>query len=85
MSFLKNIKTAEQLDAERKEAAIQAVETQRLAAYANQLTGSDRHFAKAARLEAIGDTDGAEAARTAGLARYDEIRSQYPWPDDAAE
>ena len=85
MSFLKNIKTAEQLDAERKEAAIQAVETQRLAAYANQLTGSDRHFAKAARLEAIGDTDGAETARAVGLARYDEIRSQYPWPDDAAK
>ena len=32
---------------ERKEAAIQAVETQRLSAYANPLTGSDRHFAEA--------------------------------------
>ena len=85
MSFLKNIKTAEQLAAERKEAAIQAVETQRLAAYANPQTGSDRHFAEAVRLDAMGDTAGAEAARTAGLARYDEIRSQYLWPDDAAE
>lgn len=85
MSFLKNIKTAEQLAAERKEAAIQAVETQRLAAYANPITGSDRHFAEAVRLDAMGDTDGAETARSVGLARYDEIRSQYPWPDDAAE
>ena len=78
-------KTAEQIEVERKESAIQAVETQRLAAYANPQTGSDRHFAEAVRLDAIGDTAGAEAARTAGLARYDEIRSQFPWPDDAAE
>lgn len=85
MSFLKNIKTAEQLAAERKEAAIQAVETQRLSAYANKLTGSDRHFAEAVRLDAMGDTAGAETARATGMARYDEIRSQYPWPDDAAE
>ena len=85
MSFLKNIKTAEQIEMERKEAAIQAVETQRLAAYANPQTGSDRHFAEAVRLDAIGDTDGAAAARTAGLARYDEIRTIYPWPEDAAK
>jgi hypothetical protein len=85
MSFLKNIKTAEQIEAERKEAAINAVEAQRLAAYANPLSGSDRHFAKSARLEAVGDTSGAEAARTAGLARYNEIRTIYQWPDDADE
>ena len=80
MSFLKNIKTAEQIATERHEAAINAVEAQRLAAYANQLTGSDRHFAEAVRLEAVGDTAGAEAARAAGLARHEEIRLQYPWP-----
>lgn len=83
MSFLKNIKTAEQIATESKEAAIQAVETQRLAAYANQMTGSDRHFAEAVRLEAMGDTAGAEVARTAGLARYEEIRSEHPWPEEA--
>ncbi len=59
------------------------VEQQRLSAYANPLTGSDRHFAEATRLEAIGDTTGAEEALAAGLARYDEIRSQYPWPKEA--
>lgn len=85
MSFLKNIKTAEQIETERKEAAIQAVETQRLAAYASPQTGSDRHFAEAVRLDAMGDTTGAEVARSVGLARYDEIRTIYPWPDDAAE
>ena len=56
------------------------INSKRLAAYANPQTGSDRHFAEAARLEAVGDTAGAEAARAAGLARYEEIRSQYPWP-----
>lgn len=85
MNFLKNIKTADQIATESRESAIQSVETQRLAAYANPLTGSDRHFAEAARLEAMGDTTGAEVARAAGLARYDGIRSQYPWPDDVAE
>lgn len=59
------------------------VEQQRLAAYANPKTGSDRHFAEAVRLEAMGDTAGAEAARSAGLARYNEIRSQCPWPEEA--
>ena len=60
---------------------IEQVGAERLAAYANQLTGSDRHFAEAARLEAVGDAEGAEAARTAGLARYEEIRAEHPWPD----
>ena len=83
MSFLKNIKTAEQIEAERKEAEIKAVETQRLAAYSNPMTGSDCHFAEAVRLEAVGDTAGAEAARAAGLARHEEIRLQYPWPEEA--
>ena len=55
----------------------------RLKAYSDPLTGSDRHFAEATRLEAVGDTTGAEAARAAGLARYEEIRAQYPWPENA--
>lgn len=59
------------------------VEQQRLSAYANPLTGSDRHFAEAARLEALGDTAGAESARAAGLARYEEIRAEHPWPETA--
>lgn len=81
MSF-KNIKTAEQLAAEREEAAIKSVELRRLAAYAHPLTGSDRHFAEAARLEAAGNTEGAELARAAGLARYDELRAEHPWPEN---
>lgn len=59
------------------------IEINRQVAYANPVSGSDRHFAEATRLEAMGDTAGAKAARTAGLARYDEIRTMYPWPEDA--
>lgn len=62
---------------------IEQVEAERLAAYANPLTGSDRHFTEAARLEAAGDTVGAEAARAAGLVRYEEIRAEHPWPETA--
>lgn len=59
------------------------IELKRQIAYANPVNGSDRHFAEAVRLDAMGDTAGAEAARAAGLARYDEIRTMYPWPEEA--
>jgi hypothetical protein len=59
-------------------------EAARLQAYADPLTGSDRHFAEAARCNTSGDTAGAEAATTAGQARYEEIRAEYPWPVDPA-
>lgn len=59
------------------------IEIKRQIAYANPVNGSDRHFAEAVRLDAMGDTAGAEAARAAGLARYDEIRTMYPWPEEA--
>lgn len=55
----------------------------RLKAYSDPLTGSDRYFAEATRLEAAGDTEGADVARASGLVRYDEIRDQYPWPETA--
>lgn len=73
-----NSETPEQT---REEWAIERVKEWRLKAYANPQTGSDRHFAEAVRLDAMGDTEGAEVARAAGLARYEEIRSQYPWPE----
>lgn len=55
-------------------------ERRRLKAYADPEGGSDRHFAEANRLEAQGLADEAEAAREAGMARYDEIKAMYPWP-----
>jgi len=57
------------------------IEAQRLRAYADPLTGSDRHFAEAARLQAMGATaEEVDAAKAAGATRYAEIQAQYPWP-----
>lgn len=52
----------------------------RAKAYADPQTGSDRHFAEAARKTAKGDTAGAAAATQAGLARVAEIKAEYPLP-----
>lgn len=48
-------------------------------AYAHPDTGSDRHFTKAARLKAAGDTAGAAQAEAEGLARVAEIKASYPY------
>ena len=60
---------------------VEEIETLRLTAYSDPLTGSDRFFSEATRLSLTGapDTD-VEAAKNAGVARYDEIKEQYPWP-----
>lgn len=65
----------------RTDWARRITEQRRLRAYADPEAGSDRHFAEASRLEAQGLADEAEAARAAGLARYDEIKAMYPWPE----
>lgn len=60
----------------------QDVERQRLSAYADPLTGSDRYFSEANRLEAMGQSiESIEAARKAGADRYTEIQAQHPWPE----
>lgn len=57
------------------------IEAQRLRAYADQLTGSDRYFAEAARLQAMGAAqEEIDAANAAGANRYAEIQNAYPWP-----
>jgi hypothetical protein len=56
------------------------VEAQRLRAYAEPLTGSDRYFAEAQREALIGNAEAAEAAKALGLARFAEIQAEYPWP-----
>lgn len=59
----------------------QQVEQLRLTAYADPVTGSDRFFAEAARLQAMGGSaDEIEAAHAAGAARYAETQAAYPWP-----
>ena len=56
-------------------------ERRRLKAYADPETGSDRHFAEANRLAALGLPEEAAEARVAGVVRYGEIKAMYPWPD----
>lgn len=55
------------------------IENLRCVAYADPISGSDRYFAEALRLEVMGDQSGAETARALGVARYQEIKEQYPW------
>lgn len=56
------------------------VELKRLSAYANPITGSDRFFAEASSLSATGATqDEINKVVSQGKARYEEIKSQYPW------
>lgn len=56
------------------------VECARLRAYADPLTGSDRYFAEAMRMQAMGE-EGWEAVCNAGVIRYQEIQEQFPWPE----
>ena len=57
------------------------IEALRLRAYADPLTGSDRYFAEAARLQAMGAAqEEIDAANAAGAKRYAEIQGEYPWP-----
>lgn len=57
------------------------VENHRLMAYADPVNGSDRYFAEATRLQAMGGTQAEiDTAKSAGATRYSEIQAQYPWP-----
>ena len=56
------------------------VEAQRLRAYADPITGSDRYFAEAQRESLLGNAEAAEAAKALGLSRFAEIQAEYPWP-----
>jgi hypothetical protein len=56
-----------------------SVESYRLRAYADLLTGSDRLFSESTRMQIMGET-GYEEVRTRAIARFEEIQAQYPWP-----
>lgn len=62
-----------------KTASREDIEQLRLRAYADPVTGSDRFFNEAVRMQAMGET-GWEAVRQRGIARFEEIQQQYPWP-----
>lgn len=65
--FVANVLTTEEVESLRK------------AAYANEFTGSDRLFAEAQRMQLMGET-GWESVRDAAIARFEEIKAEYPWP-----
>lgn len=62
-----------------KPLAREEVEAMRLRAYADPVAGSDRFFAEATRMQAVGES-GWEAVRTQGVTRFAEIKAEYPWP-----
>lgn len=60
------------------------IETLRLRAYADPLTGSDRFFAEAQRMEVMGESDW-QHVRGAGVQRFNEIQNEFPWAAPGAE
>jgi hypothetical protein len=54
------------------------IEASRLCAYADPLTGSDRYFAEASRMQSMDEPDW-ERVRDSGVARYEQIQAQFPW------
>ncbi len=58
---------------------VETVEAARLRAYADPVTGSDRLFVEASRMQMMGES-GWEAVRDAAAARYQEIQLEHPWP-----
>lgn len=61
----------------------QQVEEMRLREYSHPITGSDRFFAEAVRLQAANAPESdIEAAKASGMARYAEIQALYPWPEE---
>ncbi|WP_208669780.1 hypothetical protein [Pseudomonas arsenicoxydans] len=60
------------------------VEALRIRAYGNPITGSDRFFAQAQRMEAMGEP-GWEVVRANGVRRFNEIQQEFPWMASDAE
>ncbi|WP_143481183.1 hypothetical protein [Pseudomonas extremaustralis] len=67
-----------EVKADRATLTREQVEILRLRAYADPLSGSDRYFAEAQRMQVMNEPDW-EAARAAGVARFEEIQTQFPW------
>lgn len=54
------------------------IESSRLRAYADPLTGSDRLFSESMRMQIMNES-GFEEVRARAIARFEEIKAQYPW------
>ncbi len=73
------IEYEEDIKETQREYAMRITERRRLKAYSDPSAGSDRYFAEASRLDAMGE-DG-QISRDLGIARYAEIKAMYPWPE----
>lgn len=60
------------------EYSAEEIEALRRRAYADPITGSDRLFAEAQRMEVMGES-GWETVRAAGIQRFNEIQQEFPW------
>lgn len=70
------------IQAQEYKPTVEDIERMRLCAYADPVTGSDRHFAEAFRLQAAGaDKSKVEEVLRIGNQRYLEIKEQHPWPE----
>lgn len=59
--------------------SLEYIESCRLRAYAEPLTGSDRLFSESTRMQIMNES-GFEEVRARAIARFEEIQAQYPWP-----
>lgn len=59
------------------------IENLRLAAYADPITGSDRYFSEALRMESSPNKDKTEISKVKarGVERQQEIKALYPFPE----
>lgn len=59
------------------------IENLRLTAYADPITGSDRYFSEALRMESSPDKDKTEITKVKakGIERQQEIKALYPFPE----
>ncbi|MFJ2713401.1 hypothetical protein ACIOZM_21345 [Pseudomonas sp. NPDC087346] len=55
------------------------IEALRLLAYAEPITGSDRYFAEAQRMQLMHES-GWEVVLEKAISRYQAIQLEYPWP-----
>lgn len=61
----------------------ESVRIARMIGYADPVTGSDRMFSEAMRMNIMGE-DGYQDVRAAAIKRFNEIQEANPWPEDSA-